>query len=96
MHTHSHPTHLLNHLSFHTDESFSLVSDFEGWGDAGVKRSKVDQVFKAQTANGICNLNGCQQEIKYITFIIQVMNHLTSRGLQNNNYFEHEIITILC
>lgn len=50
MHTHARPTHLCNHLSFHTDELFSLVTDFEGWGDARDEKSKVDQVFKAQTA----------------------------------------------
>lgn len=75
-HTHSCPTHLFNHLSFHADELFSLVTDFEGWGDARDEKSKVDQVFKAQTATGnppkldVQHPKGYRHVIKYIIFII--------------------------
>ncbi len=72
VHPHARPTHLFNHLSFHSDELFSLVTDFEGWGDARDEKSKVDQVFRAKIAMDeppkldVHLLNKCQHEIKYI------------------------------
>lgn len=70
-HTHARPTHLFNHLSSRSDELFSLVTDFEGWGDARDEKSKVDQVFKAKTVTEeppklvVHLLHDYHHEIKY-------------------------------
>ena len=64
MHTYTHPTHLLNHLSFHTDELLPLGTDFEGWGDAADETLTFDQVFQSQTAT---DEKSAQNEMQKIT-----------------------------
>lgn len=46
-HMHSRPTYLILFFFFYADESFSSLTDFEGWKDARKYTYKVDQVFTA-------------------------------------------------